>query len=142
MSLLQEKRILNTLKENKNYEIIQITTTNLNFEERFDGSISKFFRSFKNGLYSFNGISNREYFKGISGLYFSLVEAENFELIIVYDTKVKILNHIQVLTRLRKLLGFNIDVKFGLIEDFEDRINELLSIKRKTQTFGDFYFNK
>jgi hypothetical protein len=61
MSLLKEQRILNTLKENKNNQVIQVITTNQNFEERFNGSISLFFRSLKNGLYSFNGVSNREY---------------------------------------------------------------------------------
>ena len=141
MSLLKEQRILNTLKENKNYQVIQIITTNQNFEDRFEGSISLFFRSLKNGLYSFNGVSNREYFKGISGVYFSLEEVEKFEIIIVYDTTVKTLNQIQVITRLRKLLGFNIDVKFGLLEDYETRIREMLGIKRKTQSFGDHYFN-
>jgi len=141
MSLLKEQRILNTLKENKNYQVIQIITTNQNFEDRFEGSISLFFRSLKNGLYSFNGVSNREYFKGISGVYFSLEEVEKFEIIIVYDTTVKTLNQIQVFTRLRKLLGFNIDVKFGLLEDYETRIREMLGIKRRTQSFGDHYFN-
>lgn len=105
MSLLKEQRILNTLKENKNNQVIQVITTNQNFEERFNGSISLFFRSLKNGLYSFNGVSNREYFKGISGVYFSLEEVDKFEIIIVYDTTVKTLNQTQVITRLRKLLG-------------------------------------
>ncbi len=141
MSLLKEQRILNTLKENKNNQVIQVITTNQNFEERFNGSISLFFRSLKNGLYSFNGVSNREYFKGISGVYFSLEEVDKFEIIIVYDTTVKTLNQTQVITRLRKLLGFNIDVKFGLIEDYETRISEMLGIKRRTQSFGDHYFN-
>jgi|LauGreDrversion4_2_1035121.scaffolds.fasta_scaffold708802_2 hypothetical protein len=141
MSLLKEQRILNTLKENKNNKVIQVITTNQNFEERFDGSISLFFRSLKNGLYSFNGVSNREYFKGISGVYFSLEEVDKFEIIIVYDTTVKTLNQTQVITRLRKLLGFNIDVKFGLLEEYERRIREMLGIKRRTQSFGDHYFN-
>ena len=141
MSLLKEQRILNTLKENKNNQVIQVITTNQNFEDRFEGSISLFFRSLKNGLYSFNGVSNREYFKGISGVYFSLEEVDKFEIIIVYDTTVKTLNQTQVITRLRKLLGFNIDVKFGLLEDYETRITEMLCIKRRTQSFGDHYFN-
>jgi hypothetical protein len=141
MSLLKEQRILNTLKENKNNQVIQVITTNQNFEDRFNGSISLFFRSLKNGLYSFNGVSNREYFKGISGVYFSLEEVDKFEIIIVYDTSVKTLNQTQVITRLRKLLGFNIDVKFGLLEDYETRITEMLGIKRRTQSFGNHYFN-
>jgi hypothetical protein len=142
MSLIQAKSILNTLKENKNLQVIQIITTNQNFENRFQGSISLFFRSLKNGLYTFQGVSNREYFRGISGVYYSLENLDRFEIIIVYDGTNKSLNQIQVVTRLRKLLGFDIQVNFGLFEDFEPRINEMISVRRKTQTFGDYYYNK
>jgi hypothetical protein len=142
MSLIQAKSILNTLKENKNLQVIQIITTNQNFENRFHGSISLFFRSLKNGLYTFQGVSNREYFRGISGVYYSLENLDRFEIIIVYDGTNKSLNQIQVVTRLRKLLGFDIQVNFGLFEDFEPRINEMISVRRKTQTFGDYYYNK
>ena len=142
MSLIQAKSILDTLKENKNLQVIQIITTNQNFENRFQGSISLFFRSLKNGLYTFQGVSNREYFRGISGVYYSLENLDRFEIIIVYDGTNKSLNQIQVVTRLRKLLGFDIQVNFGLFEDFEPRINEMISVRRKTQTFGDYYYNK
>ena len=142
MSLIQAKSILNTLKENKNLQVIQIITTNQNFENRFQGSISLFFRALKNGLYTFQGVSNREYFRGISGVYYSLENLDRFEIIIVYDATNKYLNQIQVVTRLRKLLGFDIEVNFGLFEDFEPRIDEMISVRRKTQTFGDYYYNK
>ncbi len=142
MSLIQAKTILNTLKEKKNLQVIQIITTNQNFENRFQGSISLFFRSLKNGLYTFQGVSNREYFRGISGVYYSLENLDRFEIIIVYDATNKSLNQIQVVTRLRKLLGFDIEVNFGLFEDFEARITEVISVRRKTQTFGDYYSNK
>jgi hypothetical protein len=142
MSLIQAKSILNTLKENKNLQVIQIITTNQNFENRFQGSISLFFRSLKNGLYTFQGVSNREYFRGISGVYYSLENLDRFEIIIVYDGTNKYLNQIQVVTRLRKLLGFDIEVNFGLFEDFEPRIDEMISVRRKTQTFGDYYYKK
>ena len=72
----------------------------------------------------------------------SLVEANNIEIIIIYDTTNKTLNQIQIITRLRRLLGFDTEVKFGQFEDFEKRIKDLLSIKRNTQTFGDLYFKK
>ena len=142
MSLIQAKSILDTLKENKNLQVIQIITTNQNFENRFQGSISLFFRSLKNGLYTFQGVSNREYFRGISGVYYSLENLDRFEIIIVYDGTNKSLNPIQVVTRLRKLLGLDIEVNFGRFEDFEPRINEMISVRRKTQTFGDYYSNK
>ena len=142
MSLIQAKSILDTLKENNNLQVIQIITTNQNFENRFQGSSSLFFRALKNGLYTFQGVSNREYFRGISGVYYSLENLDRFEIIIVYDGTNKSLNPIQVVTRLRKLLGFDIEVNFGLFEDFEPRINEIISVRRKTQTFGDYYYIK
>ena len=142
MSLIQAKSILDKLNENKNLQVIQIITTNQNFENRFQGSISLFFRSLKNGLYTFQGVSNREYFRGISGVYYSLENLDRFEIIIVYDATNKSLNHTQVVTRLRNLLGFDIEVNLGLFEDFEPRINEMISVRRKTQTFGDYYYNK
>jgi len=134
--------LISKLKENKNLQIIQVITTNQNFEIRFDGSISRLFKHLKNGLYSFQGVSNREYFKGISGVYFSLEDSETFEIIIVYDTTIKTLNRLQVITRLKKLLGLDIQVNFGEFEQFEPRIREMVGIKRKTQPFGNYYKSK
>jgi hypothetical protein len=142
MSLIQAKSILNKLKENKNLEVFQVITSNQNFENRFDGNVSSLFKSIKNNLNTVHGISNREFFRGLSGVYYSLEELDRFEIIIVYDGTNKSLNQIQVVTRLRKLLGFDIEVNFGLFEDFEPRINEMISVRRKTQTFGDYYYNK
>ena len=105
MPLLTDQRTLIKLKDNEHLEAIQVKTTTENFNERFDGSISQFFKTLKNGLNSFNGVSNREYFKGISGAYFSLSDGEEFEIIIIYDSSIKKLNQLQVITRLKKLLG-------------------------------------
>ena len=139
MSLHKEQNLISTLRNNKNLQIIQVITTNQNFEKRFNGSISHFFRSLKNGLYSYQGVSNREYFKGISGVYFSLEDKELFEIIIVNDTSYKTLNKIQVITRLKKLLGFDIQVNLGIFDEYEPRIREMIGIKQRTQTFGDYY---
>jgi len=139
MTLIQDQRTLNKLKNNKNLDAIHIKTTTENFNKRFDGSISQFFKTLKNGLNSFNGVSNREYFKGISGAYFSLADSEEFEIIIIYDTTVKKLNPLQVSTRLKKLLGFNIEVAYGTYDDYASRIFYMLGITRKSQTFGEYY---
>jgi hypothetical protein len=52
------------------------------------------------------------------------------------------LNRLQVITRLKKLLGLDIQVNFGGFDQFEPRIREMVGIKRKTQTFGNYYNNK
>jgi dsDNA-specific endonuclease/ATPase MutS2 len=142
MSLYSERILITRLKENKNLQVIQVKTTNENFEKRFEGSISMFFRSLKNGLYSFQGITNREYFKGLSGVYFSLEHKDVFEIIIVYDTKVKDLNKIQIMTRLKKLLGIEVEISIGEFMEFENRIHEMIGIRQKTQSFGDYYLRK
>jgi hypothetical protein len=142
MPLIQDQRTLSKLKNNNNLEAIQITTTTENFNKRFDGSISQFFKTLKNGLNSFNGVSNREYFKGISGAYFSLADSEEFEIIIIYDSSIKKLNPIQVSTRLKKLLGMNIEVNYGTYDDYSSRIFQMLGIIRKSQTFGEYYTKK
>jgi hypothetical protein len=142
MPLIQDQRTLIKLKDNNNLEAIQIKTTTENFNIRFNGSISKFFKALKNGLASINGISNREYFKNISGSYFSLSDSEEFEIIIIYDTSVKKLNQLQVSTRLRKLLGIGIEINFGNYDDFAPRIVHMLGITRKSQTFGEYYSKK
>jgi hypothetical protein len=139
MPLIQDQRTLSKLKNNNNLEAIQITTTTENFNKRFDGSISQFFKTLKNGLNSFNGVSNREYFKGISGAYFSLADSEEFEIIIIYDSSIKKLNPLQVSTRLKKLLGMNIEVNYGTYDDYSSRIFQMLGIIRKSQTFGEYY---
>ena len=141
MSLPKEQNILNTLRDNKKLQVFQVITSNPNFQKRFNGDVSLLFKSIKNNLNTFHGIYNREYFRGMSGVYYSLEDNDNFEIIIVYDTTIKTLNQIQVITRLRKLLGFDIEVNFGLLEDYEPRILEMTRINRKTQPFGDYYFN-
>jgi len=141
MPHIKEQRLISSLKDNPNLMGIKVLTTTKNFEERFNGSIALFFRTLKNGLNSFHGVSNREYFKNISGCYFSLGESETFEIIILYDKSIKTLNQIEVATRVKKLLGLNTKVEFGDYSDFADRIQEMIGIVRKSQTFGDFYFN-
>jgi hypothetical protein len=142
MPLIQDQRTLIKLKENQNLEAIQIKTTTENFNKRFDGSMSQFFKTLKNGLNSFNGVSNRVYFKNISGAYFSLSDSEEFEIIIIYDTSIKKLNPLQVSTRLKKLLGMNIEVSYGTYDDFAPRIFYMFGIIRKTQAFGEYYSKK
>jgi hypothetical protein len=149
---MTEKReilLMEKIRENKNVIVIQIITNNKLFEERFDGSMSYFFRCLKNGLYTLgiggrrgggSGMTNREYFKNISGMYFSLEKSEELEILILVDKSSKHLNELQVKARIKKLLGINTQIKIGELEEFEERIKEMFGIKRRTQVFGDYYF--
>lgn len=137
-----EKLLIESLRIKQNLLLVQVITTTENFEKRYEGSISYFFRCLKNGLYSLGGVSNREYFKGISGVYFSLEEGEEFEIIIIIDTSIKVLNELQIKSRIKKLLGYDAKINFGTYAEFEYRIKEMIGIKRKSQVFGDYYFDK
>jgi hypothetical protein len=134
----QVQNILEDLKDRNNLQAIQIKTSSTNFKNRFKG-VSSMFRVMKNSLHSMQGISNRTYFKGLSGMYFSECNGDDFEIIIIYDTSLNNLNRIQVISRLRKMLGFDIQTEFGSFEQFEGRIRQMVGIVRKTQTFGDWY---
>ena len=138
MSPIQAQNILEDLKDRNNLQAIQIKTSSTNFNNRFKG-VSSMFRVMKNSLHSMQGISNRTYFKGLSGMYFSECNGDNFEIIIIYDASLNNLNRVQVVSRLRKMLGFDIQTEFGSFEQFEVRIRQMLGIVRKTQTFGDWY---
>jgi hypothetical protein len=76
MSLLKEQRLVDYLKNYENLRAIRVISATKLFNKRFDGSVSKFFRTLKNGLNSFHGIANREYFKSLSGCYFPTLKIE------------------------------------------------------------------
>jgi hypothetical protein len=141
MALIKEQRIIDILSSNINIRAIRVLTDTDNFEKRFEGSISLFFRTLKNSMNSVGSISNRSFFKNLSGCYFSLEETKTFEIIILYDSSISKLNTTQVIIRIKKLLGLNTQIQFGDFSDYETRIREMIGIVRKTQTFGDFYFN-
>ena len=138
MSHNQPLRIIESLKDRKNLQAIHIKTSFANFNKRFS-DVSKFFRTMKNSLHAVGRQTNRSFFKGLSGIYLSETDGIDFEIIIIYDDNVKELNRIQVITRLRKLLGFDIQIDFGSYDQFDVRIRQMVGIERKVQKFGNWY---
>jgi hypothetical protein len=138
MSLIQAQSIIEYLQERKNLQAIHIKTSYANFNKRFS-DVSKFFRTMKNSLHAVGRQTNRVFFKGLSGIYFSETDGTDFEIIIIYDDTVNELNRIQVITRLRKLLGFDIQINFGSFDQFESRISQMVGIQRKVQKFGNWF---
>lgn len=139
---MKHQKLIDRLRANPNMKAIRVLTTTDNFERRFDGSISFFFRKLKNSKNSIGSLTNRTFFKNLSGCYFSLEETDLFEIIILYDSSLSQLNQTQIVIRIKKLLGLNTQIEFGDFNAYESRIKEMIGIVRKTQTFGDFYFNK
>ena len=138
MSHNQPLRIIESLQDRKNLQAIHIKTSFANFNKRFS-DVSKFFRTMKNSLHAVGRQTNRTFFKGLSGMYLSETDGIDFEIIIIYDDNVKELNKIQVITRLRKLLGFDIQIDFGSFDQFDIRIRQMLGVQRKVQKFGNWY---
>lgn len=142
MHRIKENLLFEKIKENKELKAVRIKTQTAIFHKKFNGSMSYFFRCLKNGLYTINGVTNREFFRGISGIYFSLEKEALLEIIIAFDENTKALNEIQVKARIKKLLGMESTIQIGLLEDFLEQIQEMFSIQRHTQSFGDYYFKK
>lgn len=140
MGQRKEQLLVKKLAGNKHIKAIRVITSNINFEKRYGGNLSVFFRTLKNSMHSYGGITNREFFKNLSGAYFSLEDMERVEIIILYDESKTELSTLQVKVRLQKLLGLGIEVEFGNYNQYEPRIKEMLGIERRSQTFGDFYF--
>jgi len=138
MSHNQPLRIIESIQGRKNLYAIHIKTSYTNFNKRFS-DVSKFFRTMKNSLHSVGRQTNRTFFKGLSGMYLSETDGIDFEIIIIYDDNVKELNRIQVITRLRKLLGFDIQIDFGSFDQFDVRIRQMVGVERKVQKFGNWY---
>ena len=138
MSHNQPLRIIESLQDRKNLQAIHIKTSFSNFNKRFS-DVSKFFRTMKNSLHAVGRQTNRSFFKGLSGMYLSETDGIDFEIIIIYDDNVNELNRIQVITRLRKLLGFEIQIDFGSFDQFDVRIRQMVGIERKVQKFGNWY---
>jgi len=138
MSHNQAQNILEGLQDNNNLQAIKIKTSSINFNKRYT-DVSKFFRTMKNSLHAVGRQTNRSFFKGLSGIYFSETDGIDFEIIIIYDDTINVLNRTQLITRLRKLLGFEVQLEFGNLEIFVERLNQIVSIERKVQKFGDWY---
>jgi hypothetical protein len=140
MSLTNEQNLISSLKRNPNITGIKILASAETLQKRFNGSISKLFRALKNGKNSISAISNREYFKNFTGCYFFLKTSNNFELILLYDTEKSKLTPNQVKTRIKKIIGITTSIEFGNFNEYEKRITEILQVKQRIQTFGDYYF--
>ena len=138
MSLNQAQSIIESIQGRKNLQAIHIKTSFANFNKRFS-DVSKFFRTMKNSLHAVGRQTNRTFFKGLSGMYLSETDGIDFEIIIIYDDSINELNRIQVITRLRKLLGFDIQIEFGTFGQFDIRIRQMVGVERKVQKFGSWY---
>jgi hypothetical protein len=93
----------------------------------------------KNGLHSLGGVSNRLFYKGLSGIYFSKSKLDTLEMVIIYEGTYP---HQETKHRIKKLLGIDVELEFGKAEIFKSKIEEILQVKTQSQFFGDAFFEK
>lgn len=134
------ENVLDRLTNLTELNVIYIKCESPIFYRRFS-DVSKFFRSIKNGLYKTGGLTNRQFFKGLSGVYFSLESQNLIEILIVYDESKKTLNELQILTRVKKLLGLSVFVEIGGYKQYSSKVQDFLQVRMRVQPFGDLYFN-
>ena len=75
-----------------------------------------------------------------NGGQFTPVLGGQFAWIFQFDASIENLNDTQVKTRIRKLMGFNTEIKIGRFDEFSSEIFEMAKIKATQQTFGKYYF--
>jgi hypothetical protein len=139
LPLPHTQRIENYLINNSQSDAIYLKIPNLRIQKLFGGNPAHFFRMLKNGLHSFGGVSNRLFYKGLSGIYFSKSKLDTLEMVIIYEGTYP---HQETKHRIKKLLGIDVELEFGKAETFKSKIEEILQVKTHTQFFGNAFFEK
>lgn len=145
MTPTNERRIITQMRENNNLNAVYIKTSSQNFNTKFSSSISLFFKTLTNSKQSVGGVSNREFYKSIKeggGVFFSLYDRKDFEIIIVYERTEGNVNELSWKVRIKKLLGINTEIQFGTFQDYENKINDMVGIVRRSNKFGSYYRKK
>jgi len=139
LPLPHTQRIENYLINNSQSDAIYLKIPNSRIQKLFGGNPAHFFRMLKNGLHSFGGVSNRLFYKGLSGIYFSKSKLDTLEMVIIYEGTYP---HQETKHRIKKLLGIDVELEFGKAETFKSKIEEILQVKTHTQFFGNAFFEK
>ena len=145
MTPTNERRIISQMRNNENLKAVYVKTSSENFEKRFSSSISLFFKTLTNSKQSVGGVSNREFYKSIKeggGVFFSLYDRKDFEIIIIYESKDYNVNELGWKTRVKKILGLNTEIQFGTFQDYEKKVNDMVGIVRRSNKFGSYYRKK
>jgi hypothetical protein len=138
-TLGQAQRIEKYLSTNPNSNAIYIKVPHCRIQKLFGGNPAQFFRILKNGLHSLGGVSNRIFYKGLTGVYFYITTHESMEMVILYNGAYP---ENQTRHRIKKILGIDAELEFGGVESFKSKIMEILEIKTQSQFFGDAFFEK
>lgn len=139
LPLPHTQRIENYLINNSQSDAIYLKIPNSRIQKLFGGNPAHFFRMLKNGLHSLGGVSNRKFYKGLSGIYFSKSKLDTLEMVIIYEGTYP---YQETKHRIKKLLGIDVELEFGKAETFKSKIEEILQVKTQSQFFGNAFFEK
>lgn len=139
MSLQKDYNLYNSFIKNYSTQVILIEVDRTIFYNKFEHP-KKFFRYLKNGMYSLNRITNRTYFKNVSGLYLTFDDNLKVRILIFCDMSKGELNELQVKIRVGKLLGPSVDVSFPKSNEYSEIVDLIFLSYRQVQPFGEYYF--
>jgi hypothetical protein len=127
ISLIKEIRV-----NCNQWKVIQIVCDNTFFQKTLK-TPSRFYRKLTNSKSSIGGITNREYFKGVTigGGYFFKTDKSNIKLYLCL--KGETLSNIQLMVRIRKILPVS---QVVILEDLPDTVIN----NYQFQPVGEYYF--
>lgn len=140
MSLQKDYNLYNSFIKNYSSQVILIEVDRTIFYKKYEHP-KKFFRYLKNGMYSLNRITNRTYFKNVSGLYLTFEDSLKVSILIFCDISKGELNELQVKIRVGKLLGPSVNVSFPKSDDYSELVKQVFLYSRQVQPFGEYYFS-
>jgi hypothetical protein len=139
MILHYNKSIFKRFINESELETIRITTNTESFFNQYD-SISCWWRRFKNSKISISGsITNRKYFKNLSGCYFVSTDGDKFTIIIVYDPNTSNISKTPTTIRIKKTFIDNIDIEYGTFYGSYKEINEMMRYYSNYSFVGKWY---
>jgi hypothetical protein len=125
--------LINEVRENSyHWKVIEIQCDNIFFQKTLK-TPSRFYRKLTNSKSSIGGITNREYFKGVTigGGYFFKTDKSNIKLYLCL--KGETLSNIQLMVRIRKILPVS---QVVILEDLPDTVIN----NYQFQPVGEYYF--
>lgn len=139
MVLHYNKSILKRFLNESDLETIKITTKTESFFNQYD-NVSSWWRRFKNSKISISGsITNRIYFKNLSGCYFVSTNGDKLTIIIVHDPNTSKITKTSTTIRIKKTFTDYTDIEYGTYYESYKEINEMMRYYSNYSFVGKWY---
>ena len=133
------KSIFKRFKNESELKTIKITTNTETFFNQYK-NVSSWWRRLKNSKISTSGsITNRTYFKNLSGCYFVSSNGDKIKIIIVYDPNTSNISKTQTIVRIKKTFVDFTDIEFETYYETYKEINEMMRYYSNFSFVGNWY---